>query len=56
MHGNSEVHAYIAASLKTYPDREQLRTLLAETGFKVKRSEKFYLGTLELLVLEKLEA
>ena len=56
LHGNPEVHAYIAASLKTYPDREQLRTLLAETGFKVKRSEKFYLGTLELLVLEKLEA
>ncbi len=56
LHGNPEVHAYIAASLKIYPDRGQLRTLLAEVGFTVRHAEKFYLGTLELLVLEKDEA
>lgn len=53
LHGNPEVHAYIAASLDCFPDREQLRTLIDETGFVVSRSRRFYFGVLELLVLHK---
>ncbi len=54
LHGNPEVHAYISASLKTFPDRVELRQLISETGFVVSHSRQFYFGTLELLVLRKL--
>jgi len=53
LHGNPEVHSYIAASLQAFPDREQLRTLIAETGFVISYSRRFYCGMLELLVLRK---
>lgn len=53
LHGNPEVHAYISASLKAFPDREQLRELIEESGFAVSHSRQFYFGTLELLVLQK---
>jgi len=53
LHGNPEVHAYIAASLKAFPDREQLRCLVEESGFVVSHSRSFYFGVLELLVLQK---
>ncbi|MDA3902129.1 MAG: ubiquinone/menaquinone biosynthesis methyltransferase [Desulfuromusa sp.] len=53
LHGNPEVHAYIAASLKVFPDREQLREILHESGFIVSHSQQFYFGVLELLVLKK---
>jgi len=54
LHGTPEVHSYISASLKTFPDRKQLRKLIAETGFVVSHSRQFYFGTLELLILKKL--
>jgi demethylmenaquinone methyltransferase/2-methoxy-6-polyprenyl-1,4-benzoquinol methylase len=53
LHGNPEVHAYISASLKTFPDRVELRQLISETGFVISHSRQFYFGTLELLVLRK---
>ncbi|MGK2904741.1 MAG: ubiquinone/menaquinone biosynthesis methyltransferase [Desulfuromonadales bacterium] len=53
LHGNPEVHSYISASLMAYPDRKQLREIIAETGFAVSHSRQFYFGTLELLVLQK---
>jgi demethylmenaquinone methyltransferase/2-methoxy-6-polyprenyl-1,4-benzoquinol methylase len=53
LHGNPEVHSYIAASLRAFPDSVQLRKLIAENGFVVNHSRQFYLGTLELLVLRK---
>ncbi len=53
LHGNPEVHSYIAASLRAYPDREALHLLVNECGFSVHFSQRFYLGTLELLVLKK---
>ncbi len=53
LHGNPEVHAYISASLKMFPDRVELRQLISETGFVVSHSRRFYFGTLELLVLRK---
>lgn len=53
LHGNPEVHAYISASLKAFPDRLQLRDLLADSGFVLSKSRQFYFETLELLVLQK---
>ncbi len=53
LHGNPEVHSYIAASLKTYPDRDTLHRLATDAGFYIVLSRRFYLGTLELLVLRK---
>jgi len=53
LHGNPEVHSYIAASLKSFPDRIQLYNLLQECGFAISYAKRFYLGTLELLVLQK---
>jgi len=56
LHGNPEVHSYIAASLRTYPDRAALHHLAIDTGFHICLSRRFYLGTLELLVLQKKKA
>ncbi|WP_051361015.1 ubiquinone/menaquinone biosynthesis methyltransferase [Desulfuromonas sp. TF] len=53
LHGNPEVHAYIAASLRAFPDREELRRLVGENGFAVIHSRSFYFGVLELLILQK---
>jgi demethylmenaquinone methyltransferase/2-methoxy-6-polyprenyl-1,4-benzoquinol methylase len=53
LHGNPEVHSYISASLRSYPDRDSLHRLAVECGFTIRYSKRFYLGTLELLVLEK---
>ncbi len=53
LHGNPEVHSYISASLRSYPDRDSLHRLVKERGFLVRSSKRFYLGTLELLILEK---
>ncbi|PLY00895.1 MAG: hypothetical protein C0624_11200 [Desulfuromonas sp.] len=55
LHGNPEIHAYIAASLATYPDRATLRHLMHDCGFSVQQSRRFYFGVLELLVLCKTE-
>ncbi len=53
LHGNPEIHAYIAASLKTFPDRVELRRMLTEQGLQLTSSCSFYFGMLELLVLRK---
>jgi ubiquinone/menaquinone biosynthesis methyltransferase len=53
LHGNAEIHAYIAASLEHFPDREQLRALIDESGLRICHFQRFYLGILELLVLRK---
>lgn len=53
LHGNPEVHSYIAASLGTFPDRKRLREMILGTGLVVNFSRRFYMGTLELLVLHK---
>ncbi len=53
LHGNPEIHAYIAASLAAYPDRSALRTLIEDCGLRVVTSRPFYFGVLELLVLTK---
>jgi len=55
LHGNPEIHAYIAASLATYPDRPTLYALIQESGFERIRTRRFYFGVLELLLLRKPE-
>lgn len=53
LHGNPEVHAYIAASLKAFPDRQQLHNILQECGFEAVGSKRYFMGTLEQLALRK---
>jgi len=52
LHFNPEVYAYIAKSLATFPDRDALRQMLAEREFINFRRQRFYFGTLELLVFD----
>jgi len=53
LHGNREIHAYIASSLKVFPDRSQLRALFVDRGFQLTASRTFFLGITELTVLRK---
>lgn len=53
LHGNHEVHGYIAESLAAFPDRRRLLDLLGEHGFSLVSSERFFLGITELLVLRR---
>ncbi len=53
LHGNHEVHGYIAASLSAFPDRRALRALFGESGFELVSSRRFFLGILELLVFRR---
>jgi demethylmenaquinone methyltransferase/2-methoxy-6-polyprenyl-1,4-benzoquinol methylase len=52
IHGGPE-HAYIAESLRQFPDRLDLRRRLASHGFEVKTSRDCFGGMLEILVLIK---
>ena len=49
LHGNHEVHGYIAESLKRFPNRETLRCFLEARGLSVVASRRFYFGLLEQL-------
>jgi len=53
LHGNPEIHAYIASSLDVFPDRAQLRGLFVDRGFELTASRPFFLGITELVVLRK---
>ncbi len=54
LHGNHEVHGYIAASLSAYPERSALLALFGENGFAPVASQRFFLGITELLVFRRL--
>jgi len=54
-HGRPE-HAYIAESLRLFPDRVELRERLKSAGFRLGRSRPFYFGALELIVLRPLDS
>lgn len=49
LHGTPEVYAYIAESLKHFPDRTELQKLLTAEGFTNIWSRKFYFGIVELI-------
>ena len=53
LHGNHEIHGYIAASLAAFPDRGKLLDLFAESGFTLLQSKRFFLGITELLVFRR---
>lgn len=53
LHGTPEIHGYVAESLERFPDRLLLREILAEEGFAVASSRRFFAGVTELLVLRR---
>ncbi len=53
LHGDPEVYAYIARSLKHFPDRDQLRSIFTDSGFRIRRSRTFLGGFVRALWLEK---
>jgi len=53
LHGNPEIHGYIAASLRTFPERSRLRELLEMHRFELIYSKCFYLGIMELFAIRK---
>lgn len=54
LHGNPEVYAYIAESLRLFPDRLGLRRAIADAGFEVLHAQRFYMGVMEILWFQKL--
>lgn len=54
LHRNRQVHGYISESMKTYPNREELRALFEKEGFRVKSQRGLFFGMTEILVVEKL--
>lgn len=53
LHGNAQVHGYISASLKTYPDRRQMEALVTDIRFQPYKQKLFFLGITEVLMLKK---
>lgn len=53
LHANPEVHGYISASIRSFPDRERLQELFKESGFEVVKRESLYLGMLEITLVRK---
>lgn len=53
LHRNSSVHGYIAASLRTYPDRFELASYFRAAGL-YKQSTQLFMGSMiELTILQK---
>lgn len=53
LHGNHEIYAYIADSLKLFPERQQLTAMIQEIGFKNIRSKILFFGFIEIIIFEK---
>jgi ubiquinone/menaquinone biosynthesis methyltransferase len=53
LHGDAQVHGYISASLRSYPDRNQFKALVEEIGFQMIQRKLFFLGITEVLLLRK---
>ncbi len=51
LHGNPEIHGYVAESLARFPDRPAWHSLLRREGFRIAGSRRFLLGITELLLL-----
>ncbi len=52
-HRNHEIYAYIAESLRRFPDRDELRLVLRKAGFSEVASRRYFFGFMELLVIRK---
>lgn len=44
LHGNPDVYGYIAESLRTFPDRIELKRMLQVTGFEVIEERRYFFG------------
>lgn len=53
LHGSSEVHGYVAESLRLFPERPRFARILAEEGFETVSSRRFLLGITELRIIRK---
>jgi ubiquinone/menaquinone biosynthesis methyltransferase len=53
LHANPEVHGYISASLKNYPNRSDLDILIKEAGFTSLKRRSLFGGMMDLLILKK---
>jgi len=53
LHGNPDIYAYLAESLRHFPDRRQLRRMLAAAGFCEITSRVLFFGFIELVTFEK---
>lgn len=53
LHGNPEIHGYVAASLGAFPDRASFRKLLLARGLEVTLARSFCLGIVDLIVVRK---
>lgn len=51
LHENPDIYAYISESLTTFPNRIHLRESMANHGFSITASRRFYFGIMEMLVL-----
>lgn len=52
LHGNPEVHGYIAKSLRTFPSPSALEQAFAEAGFEVDRGQTFLGGMMKAYFLK----
>ncbi len=53
LHGDPEVYAYIARSLKSFPPRDRFHAMATSEGLRLKRSRLFFFGIMELSVFVK---
>ena len=53
LHKNHEVYAYIAESLKAYPDRCTLKKKLLSAGLVPHHSKRLFFGMIEIIVCQK---
>ncbi len=55
LHRNHEIYAYIAESLRHFPDRGKLRALFRDKGFTLVTSKRYFFGVIEVLVIRKVK-
>ena len=53
LHGNPHVYIYIAESLRRFPDRRRLHTLMNRHGLHRRDSRTFFFGAIELIIVER---
>ena len=53
LHRNHEVYSYIAESLRRFPDRGTLHSLLQAKGYRIVTSRLYFFGITEIIVIEK---
>jgi demethylmenaquinone methyltransferase/2-methoxy-6-polyprenyl-1,4-benzoquinol methylase len=52
-HRNSAIYAYIAKSLKQYPNKTELRNLINKNGFQITEEKFFFFGIIAFIEVKK---